>query len=148
MQKTVPFVLVICLFFACIMAAAGWKATLEAADLKKEVVDKIFELGYVTDSLFQDAFVDSAAFEKWLRRLRAKVPALETIPEEDWTSHPEAAKLRGVWKSGVKPVEGRSSSVGSPFPTLEVASMQKLDFKDSNWSSPPPFCRLCYSTHV
>ena len=76
MQKTVPFVLVICLFFACIMSAAGWKATLEAADLKKEVVDKILELGYVTDSLFHDAFVDSAAFEKWLCRLRAKVPAL------------------------------------------------------------------------
>ena len=66
MQKTVPFVLVICLFFACIMS------TLEAADLKKEVVDKILELGYVTDSLFHDAFVDSAAFEKWLCRLAQK----------------------------------------------------------------------------
>ena len=80
--------------------ADAWAEKLNGAGVKKEIVTAIIEQGYDSQELFLAAFVDGAAFEKWLVKLRGKCGAeFAALNADDWSTHPTAAKLRMFWRA-------------------------------------------------
>ena len=97
-------------FLACFVllvmsanSAASWRTTMVQAGVQESIADAIIRLGYDEEGLFRAAFVDQQAFEGWLNKLRHKIgdAALAALSDEDWSTHPHAARLRMLWKSGM-----------------------------------------------
>ena len=104
-------------FLACFVllvmsvnSAASWRTTMVQAGVQESIADAIIRLGYDEEGLFRAAFVDQQAFEGWLNKLRHKIgdAALAALSDEDWGTHPHAARLRMLWKSGM-PVQPPST---------------------------------------
>ena len=87
------FLLVLSPALLVVFAMASWRSKLVEQGVQESVADAIIKLGYDTEELFRSAFIDQAAFEGWLAKLRSKLGNTEwaALDAEDWATHPAAA---------------------------------------------------------
>ena len=124
-----------CLVFV-VFAMASWCSKLVEQGVQESVADAIIKLGYDTEELFRSAFIDQAAFEGWLAKLRSKLGNTEwaALDAEDWATHPAAARIRLFWKNGLTLPALQASPgslvAGSSLALVPVGSSSKLTPSD------------------
>ena len=102
-----------------------FRAELVKAGVLDKIADAIISLGYDSAALFRAAFIDQPAFEKWLLKLRPRIEVAElaALGDDEWGSHPHAARLRMFWRAGLPQlVQPSSSDALAVVPPGTVAS--------------------------
>ena len=144
------------------ISAATWRATMLKARVQEVMADAIINLRYDEEGLFRATFINQQAFMK----LRHKIgdADLNTLNDDDWGTHPLAARLRMFWQCGVPEVPcptsvvsdalalvpaGAGAAAGAKGAKLTAAGRERLKRKlEKDYSScvvsRETFPALCY----
>ena len=82
--------------------------------------------GYDSPETFHSSFLDAAALESWLGKVRAKLgEPVAAIDNEDWSTHPMAGKLRRLW-SRCRPCLPAAAAPKAPSSALALFGVPSL----------------------
>ena len=81
------------------MAAPTWMDVLKSGGLSTACAETIINAGYDCQAGFAEAFVDSAALERFIKHLLLTLKLAGEVAADMWDIHPEAGKLRALWRS-------------------------------------------------
>ena len=79
------------------MPEQTWKAFLQECGLPESCVAALVSSGYDSRETFGQAFLDTAALERFIKHFLTILKAAGEVAGDMWDIHPVAGKLRGVW---------------------------------------------------
>ena len=79
-------------FCLLVMAAAAWMECLKAAGLNDPCAQALITAGYDDQAVFSEAFVDSAALERFIKQVLLTLKPLEGVTPDLWDIQPVAGK--------------------------------------------------------
>ncbi|OLQ06360.1 Protein lap1 [Symbiodinium microadriaticum] len=115
------------------MPEQTWKAFLQECGLPESCVAALVSSGYDSRETFGQAFLDTAALERFIKHFLTILKAAGEVAGDMWDIHPVAGKLRGVWskcRPTSEPVSVKPSSQALAVPGLLCSQPQKIQAAD------------------
>lgn len=115
------------------MPEQTWKAFLQECGLPEGCVSALLSAGYDSRETFGQAFLDTAALERFIKHFLTVLKATGEVVGDMWDIHPVAGKLRGVWskcRPTTETVSVKQSSQALAVPGLLCSQPQKLQAAD------------------
>ncbi|CAE7484089.1 unnamed protein product, partial [Symbiodinium microadriaticum] len=109
------------------------EAFLQECGLPESCVAALVSSGYDSRETFGQAFLDTAALERFIKHFLTILKAAGEVAGDMWDIHPVAGKLRGVWskcRPTTEPVSVKPSSQALAVPGLLCSQPQKIQAAD------------------